>query len=359
VSRQNPARADALKIELMRGGIVESEHQVSMAMVDVRGRTLFAFGDMRRPIYLRSSAKPFQALPFVEMGFVEQYQITSQQLALLCASHSGTDLHEEVVRELLESNDLSASNLLCGIHTPFDRNTAIRMARQGEPPSPLQHNCSGKHTGMLLYTQAVGEDLNQYLQRSASVQQAIIRAVCEMVDIPEHEIVVGVDGCSAPNFAVPLPNAAFGYARFMDPSDLDKQRSQACKRIVQAMQANPEMVAGIGRFDTELMRVVKGRLLAKGGAEGYQAIGVPAGVLPRGLSAGLTLKVHDGDGAKRAIDMITLVVLHMLRLINDEERAALSVFDERQLFNFMNILVGEIHLAEESRGRLREVYERI
>ena len=359
MSRQNAASAHALHVELLRGGIVESGHRVSVAMVDARGQTLLAFGDVKRPVYMRSSAKPFQALPFVEMGYIDQYQITSQQLALLCASHSGTDLHVEVARALLENNGLSESDLQCGTHIPPDRDTASRLVRQGEAPSPLRHNCSGKHSGMLLYTKSAGEAADRYLQQSSSVQQAIFKAFSEMVGVPEGEIEVGVDGCSAPNFAVPLPAAAYGYARLMDPSDLGSQRAQACERIVRAMSAFPEMVAGDGRFDTELMRAVDGRLLAKGGAEGYQAVGVPSGRFLQGRAAGLTLKVHDGDNARRAVDLITLVVLHVLELVTDEERAALPMSDERQLFNHMNVPMGEIRLAEESRRRLREAYERL
>jgi L-asparaginase II len=359
MSRQKLARTEALKVELVRGDIVESEHLVSIAMVDVHGRILFAFGDTMKPIYLRSSAKPFQALPFVERGYAEIFQITTQQLAIMCASHSGTDLHVEVVRELLEGHGLHESSLQCGMHTPSDRSTAAKLLRRGEAPTPLRHNCSGKHTGMLLFTQSVNEDIDRYLDRSISVQQAILKAFSEMVSVTEKEIEIGIDGCSAPNFAVPLQAAALGYARLMDPSNLDEQRSRSCKRIVQAMLSHPELVAGAGRFDTELMQTVKGRLLAKGGAEGLQAIGIPPNLLPKGSSAGLTLKVHDGDRSKRAVDLITLAVLSTLELVTIEEQAALSVFNERQLFNYMNIPVGEIRLAEESRNRLREAYERI
>jgi L-asparaginase II len=359
MSRQKLARAEALKVELVRGDLVESEHLVSMAMVDVGGRILIAFGDTMKPKFLRSSAKPFQALPFVEKGYVERFQISNQQLAILCASHSGTDHHVVVVRELLESHGLRESNLQCGTHTPYDRSTAKRLISRGEAPTPFRHNCSGKHTGMLLFTQSVNEDIKHYLEQYASVQQAILKTFSEMVSMTESEIVVGIDGCSAPTFAVPIPAAALGYARLMDPSDLNEKRSQACKRIVQAMLSNPEMVAGAGRFDTELMQMVKGRLLAKGGAEGFQAIGIAPDQLPKGSSTGLTLKVHDGDGGKRVVGLITLAVLSTLGLVTIEEQAALSDFNERQLFNHMKLPVGEIRLAEESRNRLQEAYERI
>ncbi len=359
MKRQAPSSAAALIIEITRGNIVESEHQVSIAVVDVRGQSVMAFGDMKKPIYLRSSAKPFQALPLVEQGYAESLKISSQQLAILCASHAGTDRHVEVVREILEKNDLSETDLQCGSHPPNDRNTAARLLSMGEPSLPIRHNCSGKHAGMLLYSRAVSEDIQLYLQQDGKTQQAILDVFSEMVEVPKHEIKVGIDGCSAPNFAIPLPAAAFGYARLMDPSAMGEARGKSCNRIVEAMTSHPEMIAGIGRFDRELMQAVKGRLLAKGGAEGYQAIGIPPNQISGGSALGIAIKVHDGESGKRAISVTTLAVLRLLGLITAEEQANLAAFDERPLFNYSNIAIGNIRLTDQSRIRLQEAYERI
>lgn len=359
MSKQDPYSADALIVEVVRGEIVESSHQVSLAMVDVHGHLLLAFGDKENPIYMRSSAKPFQALPWVEAGLSDTLKISSQELAILCASHSGTDQHVEVVRDVLGRIGLTEASLQCGTHTPFDRSTARSLLNQGKSPSPFRHNCSGKHTGMLLYSHSLKAKAEHYLQRSGLVQRKILKAFSEMVGVPEQEIEVGIDGCSAPNFAVPLPAAALGYARLMDPSDLGEQRAQACDRIVQAMVSHPDMVAGSGRFDTQLMQVVEGRLLAKAGAEGYQAVGIPSGQLAKETSAGIALKVHDGDSGKRARSLITVAILSSLGLVTIDERAKLSAFDERPLLNFSKLTVGEIRLAEESKTRLQEAHERI
>lgn len=359
MNKRMPAGAETLIVELVRGHIVESEHRVSVAMVDAQGRRLLDFGETSRPTYLRSSAKPFQALPFVEEGHAESLSINAQQLAILCASHSGTDEHAELVGEILKKCELAESHLRCGTHTPTDKETAIRLLRQGVDPTALRHNCSGKHAGMLLFASRLGTDLEGYLDHKSVVQRRILETFAEMTGMSIESIGLGVDGCSAPNFAVPLTAAALGYARLMDPSRLSKSRAEACRLIVGAMTSNPVMVAGTGRFDTELMLAVEGRLLAKGGAEGYQAIGIPRGQLPSGEAAGLVLKVHDGDLGKRAGSLVTLAVLRILSLVSASELDQLSAFDARMLDNYSRLVVGEIRLMAESRMRLQGAYERI
>lgn len=355
-AREGPS---ALIIEILRGKIVESRHRVSLALVDSRNHLRLAFGDMNAPVYMRSSAKPFQALPLVEKGFAAQLELSIRQQALICASHAGRDEHAETALSILEKIELTESSLQCGTHTPFDRSTAKRLLKQGETLSPLRHNCSGKHAGMLLLAHSLGEDIETYLNPDHRVQREILQAFSGMVALDEGDIDLGTDGCSAPNFAIPLPAAAYGYSRLMDPSELDENRAQACKRIVQAMLSYPDMVAGDGEFDTDLMKVLKGRILSKGGAEGYQALGIPSAIWPGKYAAGIVLKVQDGDGAKRARNVACLAVLHALELISAEERKHLAGFDQRTLLNFRQIEVGEIRIASESLDRLHEAYERV
>lgn len=351
--------ARALSIEITRGKIVESRHQVSLAVVDSQMQLKLAFGDMNAPVYMRSSAKPFQALALIEKGFAGQLDLNLRQQALICASHAGMDEHAETALSILEKIGLTENHLQCGTHTPFDRITTQQLLVEGGTPSPLRHNCSGKHAGMLLLAHSLGEDIETYLNQGHQTQQVILQAFCEMLGIDKGKVELGTDGCSAPNFAVPLPAAAYGYARLMDPSSLDEERAQACKRIVQAMLSNPDMVAGAGEFDTELMKVSNGRILSKGGAEGYQALGITSSIWPDGGAAGIVLKVQDGDGAKRARSVASLAVLYALDLISREERKHLAGFDQRTLLNFRQIEIGEIRMASESLNRLHKAYERV
>lgn len=348
-----------LVVELVRGGVVESIHRVSMAMVDVEGALHLGFGDLLQPTFMRSSAKPFQAIPFVEAGYHTLFELNEDQVAVLCASHSGTDDHLMLVQDILGKAGYAEGALQCGTHTPFDRETAKRLLREGESPGTLRHNCSGKHAGMILYTHAASEDPQAYLNPESKVQREILQTLSAMVDLPTEDIAVGIDGCSAPNFAVPLPAAALGYARLMDPAELIDRRAEACRHIVRAMVNHPMMVGGPRRFDTALMQTVERRLLSKGGAEGYQAIGVPSGEGPLGKAFGITLKVHDGDLGKRALAVVTLAVLGSLGLLTAGEREQLASFDTRPMKNFRELTVGEIRLSEDSTDRLSKAYERI
>lgn len=351
--------ASTLIVEVLRGDIVESQHRFSMAMVNGRGQTILTFGNTVEPIFFRSSAKPFQAIPLVEHGVLDDLDLNAQQLAVMCSSHSGTDEHADVVRSILEHAGFDEEDLQCGIHAPSDRATTERLLKQETKFSPLRHNCSGKHAGMLLLSRYLHEQKDRYLHPDGRVQGEILKAFSEMVGVSQNKIVVGIDGCSAPNFAVPLPDAAFGYARLMDPSDLGEKRATAVRRIVAAMLSCPEMVSGHGRFDTELMQSTKRRLLSKGGAEGYQAIGIPENVLQGGRAAGLVLKVHDGDLGKRARSVATLAILETLGLIKPDVSEQLSGYAERALFNYRGLEVGHIRLAGESRQRVQQAYERI
>ena len=351
--------SNALIIEIVRGKVVESRHFVSLAAVDSQKRLRLAFGDMVDPVYMRSSAKPFQALPLVEKKIDLQHNLSTRQLALICASHAGTDEHAEVASSILNIAGLSETSLRCGTHTPYDQSTAKRLLKQGESLSALRHNCSGKHAGMLLLAQALNQDPETYLDPHHRVQAEILQAFSAMVDIKEADVELGTDGCSAPNFAIPLPAAALGYACLMDPSSLDASRAEACRRITHAMLSNPDIVAGIGEFDTELMQAADGNILSKGGAEGYQALGISSANWPGDGAAGIVLKVQDGDGSKRARSVVCMALLRVLNLITPEAQERLARFDQRALNNFRQIEVGQIRMARESLDRLQEAYERI
>ncbi len=190
--------------ELTRGEIVESRHYGALAVVDVHGQLIAHYADPHALTYLRSSAKPFQALPFVEAGGPGAYQIAGPELALICASHSGTDAHVAAARSLQAKTGVAETDLQCGVHPPFDRTTAENLRARGEAPTPNRHNCSGKHTGMLAYARQQGWSTADYLEFKHPVQKQILRAFAEMTALPETDIALGIDGCSAPNFAVPL-----------------------------------------------------------------------------------------------------------------------------------------------------------
>lgn len=339
-------RYGAIEVEIHRGELVESIHSIACAIADPQGALHASWGDPELKTYLRSSAKPFQAIAAVISGAVDAASFTSAELALMCASHAGTDHHVAIAASMLAKIGVSIDDLQCGAHIPYDMETSLRLARAGEDPGELRNNCSGKHIGMLALANHLQAPRAGYLLQEHPVQRQILAILSTMVELPPSEIKVGVDGCSAPNFAMPLRNAALGYARLMDPHALAPDLAAVSRRVVGAMTQHPELVSGDGRFDTELMRITKGRLLSKGGAEGYQCIGIPIGSTGRDQPAlGMVLKVLDGDLGHRALTVTVLYILHAIGAIDDAERMGMARFDQRPLRNLRGLAVGEVRIS--------------
>lgn len=316
-----------------RGPLVESWHYGAFAVVDSAGHLLAAAGPISAPIFMRSSAKPFQLMPLLEDGGAEQWSFTDEDIAVMVASHSGTERHVAVVQRLHARLGLSSQHLQCGVHPPLHRESAWELKRAGREPTPYHHNCSGKHTGMLALARLHGWPLEAYLDPEHPVQRRIRRTLAEMARWPEEALILGTDGCSAPNFALPLYHAAWAYARLVDPHDLPEPRRRAAQRIVQAMMAQPFLVAGPNRLDTRLMEALPGVLVAKGGAEGYQGIGI----LPQatgGKGIGIALKIADGDARRRATAGVVLELLKRLDVLPPKAQEALAdLGPEAPVFN--------------------------
>jgi L-asparaginase II len=329
-------------LELTRGDTLESLHYGSIAVADSTGRLIAWYGDPQAVMYLRSSAKPFQALPFLECGGQAAFDLTPPEVAFICASHSGTDQHVALARQIQAKTGLLESDLQCGIHPPYDEATIEAMRQRGEQPTPNRHNCSGKHTGMLAYARMQGWSIEDYLDLNHPVQQAILQLFAEMCELPVQEIQIGIDGCSAPNFAVPLRNAAQAYAKLSDPTGLSPARAAASRQIWTSMTAHPEFVAGPGRFDTLLMASTCSRIVSKAGAEAYQGLGLTPGWNGSGSPAiGIALKIGDGDLRNRARPAVALEVLRQLGALSETELEAMFPFGPgRILTNWRKIQVG-------------------
>jgi L-asparaginase II len=213
------------------------------------------------------------------------------------------------------------------------------MRARGESLTQNRHDCSGKHSGMLSFARMNGWSIENYLEVTHPVQEHILYAFSGMCGVAHEEIEIGIDGCSAPNFAVPLYNGAFALARLSDPQRLHPERIEACQAIFSAMTAHPEMVAGHGEFDTELMKVTKGRMVVKGGAEGYQGISVK---MENGQGLGIAFKMADGGGRESARAAVGLEILRQLELLTPEELTALEGFGPTSpILNWRKLVVGE------------------
>ena len=337
--------------ELSRGNTVESIHDGAVAIVDITGKLIAWYGDPQAITFLRSSAKPFQALPFIESGGHEVFGLTAQEIALLCASHSGTDDHVAVARSIQAKTGIEESELLCGVHEPMDLATANAMRERKEALTSNRHNCSGKHSGMLAYARLKGrrgERLDPeltYLDASHPVQKEILNTLAEMCGVLVGEVAQGIDGCSAPNFAIPLRSAALGFARLSDPENGGVQpqaRVAACHTIAEAMMGHPDMVGGPGRFDTRLMTLTHGQIVSKGGAEAFEGFGILPGALGPGSPAlGIALKIADGDNRQIVRPAVSLEVLRQIGALDEATLAALSDFGPcLPRYNWRKIEVG-------------------
>ena len=315
-----------------RGNAVESLHAGSVAVVDRHGRLLHAAGDPAFMTMTRSALKPFQAMPFVAADGIGRFGYSEAQVALLCASHSGEPRHVEAVADMLARAGNAPGDLQCGAHAPGF------YERRGEVPppppySPLAHNCSGKHSGMLAYCVHCGLPKESYLAYEHPLQQAIRRAVAHFTSTPEADLVGAVDGCSAPNYAVPLDRLALAFARLAARQD-DAEYGRAPQILAGAMTACPEMVSGERRSDLQLMRAGRGDWVAKIGAEGVQGIGI------RGAGIGIAIKVADGN--KRVLRPVIASVLEQLRLLDAKSRAELADWSAPIVTNYRGIATGRI-----------------
>jgi len=330
-------------LERTRETTVESLHYGAAAVVDSSGKLLAWIGNPQLVTFLRSSAKPFQALPFIERGGASVFGLLPHEIAQICASHGGTDLHAQTVREIQTKVGVDESHLQCGSHPPLDRATTERLIAEGVQPTPLRHNCSGKHSGMLAHAQMRGLPLDTYLERDHPIQKDILQAFAEMCVVNLADIKLGTDGCSAPNFAVPLYNAALGYARLCDSRNLPAERAQACQTITSSMIAHPEYVSGFGRFDTRLMQVGRGRFVVKGGAEGYQSLGIlPDLTVANSKGVGIALKISDGDAKEGVRAAVMIEILTQLGYLEDADIAELAEFAPVQtIYNWRKLKVGE------------------
>lgn len=332
--------------EATRGDLVESVHYGAAAVVNSSGELVAHLGNPELVTFLRSSAKPFQAIPFLEEGGEDRYHLTMEEVAILCASHSGTDEHVRVVSSFQKKIGIEESHLQCGTHPPTDKTTRNRIIRADEQLLPNRHNCSGKHTGMLAYAQMHGYALDNYTDVQHPVQRKILSVFSEITGTPIKNVHIGIDGCSVPTFAIPLRNAALGYSRLAETHKMDPARASACQRIITCMTTNPWVIAGPGKFDTKLMEIAGKKVITKTGAEGYQALTVlPDAIKPGSPALGIALKISDGDLDGRVRPLVMLEILKQMEVLTQGELFALGSFSSRAITNFRNITVGEYKAA--------------
>ncbi len=324
-------------VEATRGEVVESVHRGVVAVVDSEGKLVAAAGDHRYVTYIRSAAKPMQAIPVLESGAADHYALSLEEMAILTASHSGEEEHVRVVMQILSKIGLTAAYLQCGTHPPLHRASAKVLIAKGLEPTVLHCSCSGKHAGMLILTRFKEWNIDEYYKLEHPVQQLMLQCMADFAGLAPEEIPIGIDGCGVPVFAMTVEKMAFAYARFARPESFAPERKEAVLKLREAMTSYPSLVAGTGRLATDLMKVTGNKLIAKDGAEGVFCISVPA----RGW--GIALKIEDGN--MRAVGPAVIAVLDQLGLMTDEEKELLAIHARTELKNFRKEVIGEIRPA--------------
>ncbi len=320
-------------VELWRGGLPESLHAGHAVICDERGEIVEAWGDPQAVIFPRSSCKMIQALPLLESGAADAAGLTDRHLALACASHQGAALHVGAVRDWLGTLGLAEPDLRCGAHWPDDHAERDRLILSHDGPCQLHNNCSGKHAGFLTLTRHLGAG-PEYVEIDHPLQQAIRAATEEVTQ--EAVAGYGIDGCSAPNFAMTLHGLARAMAAFACATDTGDLRARAMHRLTRAMAAHPMLVAGEGRACTELMQAMDGRVAIKTGAEG-----VYVAILPE-QKRGIAVKI--ADGRSRASEAVIAALLVRLGALDPEHPATRKRLDAPQL-NWRGIDTGVLRLA--------------
>lgn len=314
-----------------RGETVECVHHGSYAVVDLQGRLLAGAGDPQALNFTRSALKPLQALPFVEDGGMAHWGFDSRQLALMCASHSGEPVHVGLVAGMLRRIGARPADLGCGCHAPGYYTATGRTPPAQARWSPLQHNCSGKHSGFLAWCRMCKQPLAGYLDPASPLQRRIRDTVASFAGA--GGLAPGIDGCSAPNYALSLASLARAFGR------LAMGDTPALAAISYAMRRHPDLVSGTMRLDLALMQAGAGDWVSKAGADGVQAIGI------RSRGIGIALRIADGN--PRALRIATVAVLRGLGLLGPELPAALALLVQDRITNYRGTLVGRVETAFE------------
>jgi L-asparaginase II len=276
----------AFTIEVVRGDVVESVHEIH-AVVSDRSGQVQAWGQRQRPTIARSAIKTIQALPLVRSGAADAFAVTGEELALACSSHSGEPRHVEAVLGWLDRIGLSEADLECGPDVPIDDQAREDLYASGGRPRPILNCCSGKHAGFLTIARHLGLPTAGYIEPDHEVQAMVTASVETMAGISLADQRPGIDGCGIPVFAIPLDRLALAMARLVDPVDLAGDLPSAAGRVVGAA-SQAFWVSGTGRTEVEISEVATEPVLTKGGAEGVFCAGLPQ----RGL--GIALKAADG-----------------------------------------------------------------
>lgn len=320
---------------ITRNGYIESLHYGYVCVIDSSGKIIYNLGDYTTSIFFRSSAKPIQAIPFVQSGAAKAFGFSPDEIALVCSSHSGQKIHQLTVSRLLDKLGLNETNLHCGTMAPYNEEEKRRITAIGEPPSVFHCSCSGKHSAMLALSKFRGYSIDDYETKDHPVQKEILSAIAEFAEEDVDSIPTGVDGCGAPIYMLPIDKIALSYAKLAEyAKNPSSHYYDSCKTVFDAMVKHPEMVAGDYEFDTELMNAAGGKLIGKAGCEAVYCIGI------KDKNLGICIKII--DGTERAVYPVVVELLSDLGVLSAAEFSKLGRWHRYPLRNNLGEQIGQI-----------------
>jgi L-asparaginase II len=319
-------------VEVFRGNVVESFHRGVICVVNEAGEVIYSLGDINQVTFPRSAMKYFQHLPLLVSGAFDQLNLSLEDLAIMCGSHNGEKMHEDLVSKILGGLQLGESDLQCGAQAPTLKKDLYLMIKNDKDPSQLHNNCSGKHAGFLAWCKAHHADIKSYLSPNHPLQIEIKKYISMFYEVPENELILAVDGCSAPIYGMSVYKQAIAYKNLIANHFGDDKITESCKKIVSAVKKYPELVAGTHRYCTDLMKITNGRIIGKTGADGVYCLSIPE------KKWGISIKIDDGKMGPQY--QVAQELLLNLELITTEEYKLLDAYGESEIKNFAGIKVG-------------------
>jgi len=319
-------------IATTRGTSAENLHFGAIAAVDRQGRLVAQAGDAQWLTFTRSTLKALQALPFMEAGGPGLFGYSRRQVAMMCASHNGEPMHVQEVQGMLDQAGLDYRKLQCGCHVPMFAELGVAPAPAAGQYDERHHNCSGKHAGFLAWCVQHGQPVESYLDPGHALQLAVRRDVARAAGLAPEQLAMGIDGCSAPNYAMPLQHLAYAYARLAS-GEQDAEFGESFAALADAMVAHPDLVSGTARNDLAFMRAGRGDWVTKVGADGVQVVG--------SRSRGQALAIKIADGSKVALYAATVAALDQLGWLDAAQREELAPWREETIYSVRGAPVGE------------------
>ncbi len=324
--------ANPILVKCTRSGLVEKTHRAVLCLVDTNNTPLFSLGNVNQVIFPRSAMKFFQILPLLMSGAVEEFGFDEQEIALMCASHNAEPEHIQVLQRILNKAGIEERGLGCGAHAPLSMLASHTLIKDQEPVAARHNNCSGKHAGFLALSKYLGAPLETYLKSDHPVQVLVRKITAQMCEMKEQQLYPGMDGCSAPNYGMPVLNLAIGFKNLSKHHAQDEKLNEACIRLRKALWTESFFVGGSDRYCSEMMQTYPSTVVGKLGADGVYALGFPA------LQMGAAIKIE--DGALGPQYNLAQALIQELGLSNAEQNEKMHTYFETPQQNCNGIRTG-------------------